>query len=65
MAKETVVLEAEQWTQLLNILTTVNLPWTTTNPLIMAIGGQLQTQRQGMMQPGNSHELAAAAQRLE
>lgn len=45
MARQTVVLEAEQWNQLMGILTTVNLPWTTTNPLVMAIGGQLQVLR--------------------
>jgi hypothetical protein len=43
--KESVTLETEQWNQLMNILTSVNMAWATTNPLIMSIGGQLQVKR--------------------
>ena len=45
MARETVVLETEQWTQLIGILTSAPVPWTISNPLIQGIAPQLQAQR--------------------
>lgn len=50
--KASVVMELEQWQGLINILTSVPLPWQQTNPLIVVIGGQLKMQ--APMQ-GNSH----------
>jgi hypothetical protein len=46
MAKEHVELEPVQWDQLMQILGTAPLPWNVSNPLLMAIGSQLQAQRQ-------------------
>ena len=45
MVMETVRLEDKVWDQLQNILGTAPLPWTISNPLLMAIGSQLQAQR--------------------
>jgi hypothetical protein len=52
MSRETVTLESDQWTQLLNILTSISMAWTITNPLVMAIGGQVQAQRQQVLPQG-------------
>lgn len=45
MTQETVTLENDQWTQIIDILARTPAAWMTTNPLIQAIGRQLQTQR--------------------
>lgn len=56
MTKETVTLEQEQWTQVINILTTAPTPWIVSNPLVQAMVPQLQAQRDATLQPqGNSN----------
>lgn len=52
MTKETVTLEQEQWTQVLNILTTAPTPWIVSNPLVNAIVPQLQQQRDAQQMQG-------------
>jgi hypothetical protein len=47
MTNETVTLESEKWTQLLDIIARTPMAWTITNPLIQEIGRQLQLQRTG------------------
>lgn len=57
MAKETVILENEQWMQILNVLTSAPAPWAVTNPLIQALSTQIQAQRQAIAaKEGNSHD---------
>ena len=54
MPDQSVVLEKNQWQALLNILGTATGPgisWTITNPLLMAIGAQLQKQEAGFEVP--------------
>jgi hypothetical protein len=66
MTRETVTLEQEQWTQLLGILTSIQMPWTVTNPLIQALGQQLAAQRgqvQLAPQEGNHYDSDLDAQR--
>jgi hypothetical protein len=63
MAKEHVELEPVQWDQLMQILGTAPLPWNVSNPLLMAIGSQLQAQRQtaGAMPNGSLDPQRSAA----
>jgi hypothetical protein len=58
MSKQTVVLETEEWQQIMGLM--AEAPWRIANPLLMKVGEQLRVQQPNNNQQTNSQDMPAA-----